>query len=57
MVLFVDLLQAFPGYMRIDLGGGNISMAEHELHGAEVRSVFQKMRGKTMAKHMGGQRL
>ena len=39
--------------MGIDLGGGEVGMAEHDLHTAQVGAVFQQMGGKGVPEGMG----
>ena len=53
MMVVYPLAQAFIEHMSIDLGGGNIGMTEQLLHRAKVGTAFQKMRGKSVAQHMG----
>lgn len=38
--------------MGIDLGGGDIGVAEHHLHGTKVRTMGEKMGSKGMAEHV-----
>lgn len=38
--------------MGIDLGSGDIGVAEHHLHSAKVRAMGEKMGGKGMAEHV-----
>ncbi len=49
----VNLLQAIERHVRVDLSGGNVSVSEHGLHGAQVGSVGDHVRGRRMAQHMG----
>jgi len=42
---FVDFSESRPTDVRVDLGGGNIGMSQHELQGTEVRPMFQEMSG------------
>src|SRR5258708_11106649 len=46
---FINLLQALLDHVRVNLSRGNIRVAQHELDRAEVRTPFQKVRGKTVA--------
>ncbi len=39
--------------MGVNLGGGDVGMAQHHLHGAEVRAMFQQVGGKGVAEHVG----
>jgi hypothetical protein len=40
------LFNIFPVDMSINLGSGNISMAEHFLDGSQIGTAFKQMRGK-----------
>ena len=44
--------QAVFGDMRVDLRCGDVRMAEHGLHAAQIRAAFHQMRGKGMAQDM-----
>src|SRR5438552_6701684 len=47
-------LAATPiGYVRVELGGGEIRMPEHLLDGAEVGSPLEEVRREGMAEEMG----
>ena len=48
----MDLLESVLVDMGVNLGGCNVSMAEHELHGAQVSPMGQEMGGKRVAKHV-----
>lgn len=39
-------------HMRVDLRAGNAGMAQQLLHGAQIRTVFQEMRGEAVAQTM-----
>ena len=39
--------------MGVDLGRGNVGMAEHKLHGAKIGTMGQEMGGKGMTDHVG----
>ncbi len=49
----MNLLEAFSGNVGVDLGCGEIRMAEKGLDGSKVRSVFKQVRGEGMPKHVG----
>src|SRR6185369_14376747 len=49
---FVNLLQALLDHVRVNLRRGNTRVAQHELDRTEVRTAFQKVRGKTVAQLM-----
>src|SRR5271157_4521483 len=44
----VDLLQFLQADMGVDLRGGKARMAQHLLHGTDVRPAIQEVRGKGM---------
>ena len=46
---FINLFQALLDHVRVNLSRGNIRVAQHELDRAEVRTPFEKVRGKTVA--------
>ena len=48
VMLLMDLLQSLPGDMSVDLGCRDIGMAEHDLHGSQIGSVFQEVTCKGM---------
>lgn len=39
--LLVNFFEVWIGYMRINLGGGDIAMAEHALYAANICAVHQ----------------
>lgn len=47
--LTVGLGEAFGADVRVDLGGGDVGVAEHFLDGAEVGAVVQEMGGEGVA--------
>jgi hypothetical protein len=49
---FVGLLQVFAGDVRVDLGRGNVRVAEHLLDGADVGVILDQMRRKRMPQRM-----
>jgi len=51
----VQVFQAFPGDMRINLGGRQIAVPQQHLHHAQIRAVIQQMRGKGVSQSMGRQ--
>ena len=53
MRLVIDILQTLLDNLRIDLGGGDVRMAQHFLNGAQIRPVFQQMHRKGMAQGVG----
>ncbi len=55
MKFLVNGFQAVPVDMGINLGCGDIGMAEHKLYGAEIGTVGEQVGGKGVAKGMGGE--
>ena len=51
----VEVFKPFPGDMSIDLGCGNVAVAEHHLHRTQIGPPFQQMRGEGMSQGMGGE--
>src|SRR5262245_17059031 len=49
MGLLVDVFEVFGADMGVDLGGGNILVAEHFLNAAQVTTAIQQMSSKGMA--------
>ena len=54
MIFFVDFVQVFLIDMSIYLGGGDIGMAEHFLHAAQVGTALEQVCAKTVAQCMSG---
>ena len=54
MGFIVYIFQFLVDDLGIDLGRGNICMAQHFLNGVQVGAVFQQMRGERMAQRVGG---
>ena len=52
MKFFMDIFQSVLVNMGVYLGGGNVGVAEHHLHCAQIGTVAEKMGGKRMADHM-----
>lgn len=50
---FMDFLELLVGQVGIDLGGGNICVAQKRLDRTQVGAVYKKVGGKTMAQLMG----
>ena len=42
--------------VRVNLGGGYVSMAQHDLDASQVRTAFHQMSGETMPDHVRRQR-
>ena len=54
MMLSVDFFQISFVEMHVDLGGGDIRMAQHQLYRSQISASLEKMCGERMAKCMGG---
>lgn len=50
----MDLAEVGIGDVRVDLGGGDVSVSEHGLDGAKVGAVHEKVGGERMAEGVGG---
>ncbi len=48
MIFVVDFFKVRVGDMSVDLGGGNVSVAEHSLDGAEVGAVHEEIGSETV---------
>ena len=44
----MQLLQALPRYVCINLCGGDLGMSQQHLHYAQVRAVIEQMRGESV---------
>ena len=53
MGLVIDVLQLLLNDMGVDLGGGDIRVAQHLLDGAQVGAVFQQVDGEAVAQGVG----
>ena len=54
MKFLVDVAEMKIGDVSVNLGGGNIGVAEHSLNGTEVCAVHKKVGGETVAEGVGG---
>ena len=52
MMLGMQLLEPFACHMGIDLRGGNIRMPQQQLHHAQISTMIDQMRGKSMSQHV-----
>src|SRR5258708_33862847 len=52
MMRFVNLLQPVLDHVGINLRSGNVRMAEHKLDRPQIGATLQKVRRKTMPKHV-----
>jgi hypothetical protein len=52
MKLVVNPAEALAADVSIDLGGGDLAVAEHHLNGAKVRPVLEKMSGEGVPQDM-----
>ena len=57
MMQGMNTLQPFARHVGIDLRGGNIRMAQQQLHNAQVSAMIEQMRRKSVAQCMRRQRL
>ena len=53
MKTLVQCFEAVAVDVGVDLGGGDVGMPKHHLHGPEVGSAGEQVGGKGMAEHMG----
>jgi len=56
MMRGVQRFQALAGNVGVNLGSGNVGVAEQHLHDAQVGTVVEQVGGKGVAQHMGGKR-
>lgn len=54
VVLPVQRLEPLVGHMGVDLGGGEIRMAQQHLYHPQIGAVVEQMGGKGVAQGMGG---
>jgi hypothetical protein len=54
MVLLDEPSEPFLDDVGVNLGRGDIGMAEKLLHGAQIRAPLEQMAGKSVAEHMRG---
>ena len=54
MIFFVYFAEMFLIDVGVDLGGGNIGVAEHFLDAAQVGAALEQMSAETMAQGVGG---
>ena len=45
MVLSVQILEPFPGHVGVNLGGGQVAVAEQHLNHAQIRAVVDQVSG------------
>ena len=57
MPLGDQLAEPILGDMGIDLGGGDVGMAQHLLDAAEIGAVVDQVGGEGVPEHVGGQPL
>ena len=46
-------LEPLPGDVGVDLGGGDVGMAQQHLHGAQVGAVVEQVGGEGVAQGVG----
>ena len=51
----VEGLEAFPGDVGVDLGGGDVGVAEEQLHHPQVGPVVEQVGGEGVAQDVGRQ--
>ena len=56
MELVVELAEALPGHVGVDLGGGDVGVAEHALYRPQVGAVLQQVRGEGVTQGVRGDR-
>ena len=49
----MQVLQPRPGDVGVDLGGGQVAVAEQHLHHPQVGAVVEQVRGEGMAQGVG----
>ena len=52
-MLLMYLLQPLPGDMGVDLSRRDVGMAEHDLDGSQVRTMFEEVTRKGMSQRVG----
>ncbi len=52
MVLLIDLLQSLLENVSVNLGGGNITVPQHQLNGAQIRAAFEQVSCEGMPESM-----
>ncbi len=53
----MDFFEVGVGDVGVDLGGGDVGVAEHGLDGAEIGAIHKEVGGKTMAESVRGDML
>ena len=53
MKFIMHLFKMLPCHMGVNLGGGNIDMAQHQLNGPQIRAALQEVTGKGVAQAVG----
>ena len=48
----VDVTEAFVGYVRVNLGCGDVGVAKEGLDGADIGAIDEEIGGETVAQHM-----
>ena len=48
----MHFFQPLPGHVRVNLGGGNVGVAEQFLNHPQVGAVLEQVRGKAVPQHM-----
>jgi len=55
-MLRVQLLHPFARHVGVNLGGGNVAVAEQHLHHPQIRAVVEQVGGKGVAQRVWRQR-
>ena len=50
----MDCAELVVGDVGVDLGGGNVGVAEHDLDGTDIGTVTEEISGKTVTNHVRG---
>lgn len=53
MVFAVQILEPCPGHVGVDLGGGQVAVAQQHLHNAQVGAVVEQVGGEGVAQGVG----
>ena len=53
MESFMNLAETGPTDVGIDLGGRDVGVTQHQLHGTQVRTTFKLVRGEGVAQRVG----
>ena len=51
-MLVDNLTQPFPGDVSVDLGCGNVGVAQHDLYAAQIRPALHQLCGETVPQYV-----